>query len=316
MTGRQIIQRAAYAVFQIGIVASLIFFLIRLVPGDPARAVLGEDATEKQVAQMRQTMHLDDSLGQQFGIYWSQLVHGDLGKSLISGRAIGPDLLIRFVNSIELIGLATVVGSIGGVLVGRFAARRAGKLPDSIATSAAVFGLSLPVFVTGTLLLLVFSVVIPVLPPERYVPLLQEPSTHLRTVILPVLSLSAGLGAVVTRMTRSAMLETLSQDYVRTARAKGVVEKIVIRRHSLVPALVPVISVVGVELATLIGSTVLVEQIFGWPGLSSMLIEAVKSRDYPVVEAVLLVTSVFVITVNFIVDIGVHIINPQAEETA
>lgn len=308
-----VVRRVGLALLQLVIVATIVFLLIRLIPGDAARAVLGENATDDQVAAMRSTMGLDDPLPQQFLDYWAGLFTGDLGVSLISGRPVTPDLVVRFANSFEIIMLAIVLSLIVGVVLGRIAAVKNDKPLDHILTGGSVLGISLPVFVTGTLLLLVFAVWLPLLPPQRYVDFFSDPLGHIQLVILPVLALAATSTAVIMRMTRSAMLETLSTDYVRTVRAKGVPERQVVSRHALRNALVPVVSITSVELATLIGSTVLVETIFGWPGVSSMLMQAVTDRDYPVIQAVVLSAAVFVIVVNLIADFVIRLLDPRTE---
>src|SRR5699024_9924036 len=236
-----------------------------------------------------------------------------LGVSLISGRPVALDLVVRFGNSLEIITIAIVVSIIVGVILGRIAAVRNDRTLDHVITGGSVLGISLPVFVTGTLLLLVFAVWLPILPPQRYVSFFSDPIAHVQLIILPVLALAATSTAVIMRMTRSAMLETLSADFVRTVRAKGVTERNVITRHALRNALVPVVSITSVELATLIGSTVLVETIFGWPGMSSMLMQAVTDRDYPVIQAVVLSASVFVIIVNLIADVVIRVLDPRTE---
>ncbi|MEY8568816.1 ABC transporter permease [Brevibacterium linens] len=308
-----VVRRIGLAVIQLVIVATIVFLLIRLIPGDAARAVLGENATEDQVAAMRSTMGLDEAFPIQFLNYWKNLLTGDLGVSLISGRPVASDLIVRFGNSLEIIVLAILISIFVGVVLGRIAAIRNDRALDHIITGGSVLGISLPVFVTGTLLLLVFSVWLPILPPQRYVGFFSDPFGHLQLIVLPVLALAATSTAVIMRMTRSAMLETLSADFVRTVRAKGVVERKVITDHALRNALVPVVSITSVELATLIGSTVLIETIFGWPGMSSMLMQAVTDRDYPVIQAVVLSASVFVIVVNLVADLVIRLLDPRTE---
>lgn len=308
-----ILKRTGLAAFQLFVVGSIVFLLVRLVPGDPARATLGDAATKEQVTQVRSLMHLDDALWEQYLGFWGRLLRGDLGVSLISGRTVLEDLPVRIGNSLELVLLALGIALLIGIPLGRIAATRANTAVDHAVTAGAVLGISMPVFVLGTLLLLMLGVWWPVLPPERFVPFTQDPLTHLRVIVLPLITLTAASTAVVVRMTRSAMLETLNADFVRTARAKGVSEKLVIRRHALRASLLPVVSASSVELTTLIGSTVLVETIFGWPGMSSLLMNAVSLRDYPVIQAVVLGTATIVIVVNLVADISVRFLDPRAE---
>jgi peptide/nickel transport system permease protein len=310
-----VLRRLGLAIMQLFVVGTIVFFLIRLIPGDPARASLGESATEEQIAAAREAMHLDDPLAGQFAGFWGRLLQGDLGTSLISGRPVMADLPSRITNSLELVLLALAIAVGLGVLLGRVAATRADRPADHLLVGGSIFGISLPVFVVGTLLLLVFTFLVPILPPRRFVTPWADPFGHLQILILPVITLAAASCAVITRMTRSAMLETLSADYVRTARAKGVAETLVIRRHALRTALVPVVSITTVELTTLIGGTVLVETIFGWPGISSLLMNAVGQRDYPVIQAVVLATATLVILVNLIGDVVVRILDPRTTES-
>lgn len=308
-----ITRRVSLAVIQLVIVATLVFLLIRMIPGDAARAVLGDNATEEQVAEIRSRMGLDEPIAIQYLRFWFNLFRGDLGNSLISGRPVTADLFIRLSNSLELVIAATALAVIIGLILGRAAALRADRLFDHSLTGGSVLGISLPVFVTGTVLLLVFSIWIPILPPQRYAGFFDQPVTHIQLVLLPVLTLTATSAAVVTRMTRSAILEVQEADFVRTVRAKGVVERRVINSHILRNSLVPVVSVTSIEMATLIGSTVLVETIFGWPGMSSMLMQAVSNRDYPVIQAVVLAAATFVICVNLISDVVIRVLDPRTE---
>lgn len=310
-----LLKRFAHAIIQLFCVGTIVFFLVRLIPGDPARASLGDSASEDQVAAARVTMHLNDSLPKQFFGFWGRLLHGDLGTSLISGRPVMQDLPSRVLNSLELVVIALLISVVIGVILGRLAATRADRPADHLVVGGSIFGISLPVFVVGTLLLLLFAFKIPILPPRRFVSFFADPLGHVAILILPVVTLAAASCAVVTRMTRAAMLDTLSSDYVRTARAKGVGETQVINRHALRTALNPVISATTVEMTTLIGSTVLVETIFGWPGMSSLLMNAVGQRDYPVIQAVVLAAATIVIVVNLAGDLLIRALDPRAEES-
>lgn len=309
-----LLKRFGQALVQLFCVGTIVFFLVRLIPGDPARAALGDSASEDQVAAARVAMHLDASLVSQYFGFWGRLLHGDLGTSLISGRPVMQDLPSRVLNSLELVVIALAVSVVIGVFLGRLAATRADRAADHLVVGGSIFGISLPVFVVGTLLLLVFAFWLPILPPRRFVSFFADPLGHIAIIALPVITLAAASCAVVTRMTRSAMLDTLSSDYVRTARAKGVGETQVINRHALRTALNPVISATTVEMTTLIGSTVLVETIFGWPGMSSLLMNAVGQRDYPVIQAVVLAAATIVIVVNLAGDLLIRAIDPRAEE--
>ncbi|MDQ8705395.1 ABC transporter permease [Streptomyces sp. LHD-70] len=311
---RFLVTRFAQAALQLFAVGSIVFFLVRLIPGDPARAALGEAATDEQVAQTREAMHLNEPFLQQYLGFWGRLFQGDLGTSLLSSRPVMQDLPSRLGNSLELVLVSLTIALVLGILLGRIAATRADRPADHFLVGGSIFGISLPVFVVGTLLLMVFAFLVPILPPQRFTTPWEDPVAHLQILILPVVTLTAASCAVIMRMTRSAMLETLTADYVRTARSKGLAERRVIKDHALRTALLPVASAATVELTTLIGSTVLVETIFGWPGVSSLLMSAVGQRDYPVIQAVVLAVATVVILVNLIGDLVVRVLDPRVEE--
>jgi len=285
--------------------------LLRLVPGDPARAILGETATEEQVARVRHQLGLDQPIYRQYVSWMADVLRGDLGTSITSGRPVATDVRDRLGNSLELIALATCLSLIIGLPLGIIAGLRANRLPDFVLSAAAMLGLSLPGFVVGTVLLLIFALRLRWLPQTQFVEWSENPGQHLKLVILPVLTLAASTVAVIMRMTRSSMLEVVRQDYIKLARAKGLSERTVILRHALRNAINPVVSVVGLELATLLGGTVIVETIFGWPGLSSLLIAGVRARDYPVVQGVVLLIAVLTILINIAVDIAYAVLDPR-----
>lgn len=302
-------------VVQVFLVATVVFLLIRLVPGDPARAILGETASEEQVARVRSQLGIDRPFIEQYGVWLGRLTRGDLGTSVVTGRPVMLDVRQRIGNTIELIVLSTIVSLMAGIPLGIVAALRANRPADYALSSVAMLGLSLPSFVVGTLMLLIFGLSLRWLPPAQFVPWSVDPGQHLRVIILPVLALAASSTAVVLRMTRSSMLEVVRQDYMRTARAKGLGASVVILRHGLRNALNPVVSIVGLELAALLGGTVIVESIFNWPGLSSLLIGGVRSRDYPVVQGVVLIIAVLTVTINLLVDLVYGWLDPRISYT-
>ena len=195
--------------------------------------------------------------------------------------------------------------------LGILAALRANRAPDLVLSSGSALGLALPSFVVGTVLILIFGLKLGWLPQARFVSFRDDPVQHIRQIILPVATLSASAIAVVTRMTRSSMLEVVRQDYIRTARAKGLVEQTVVMRHALRNAINPVVSIIGLELAALLGGTVIVETIFNWPGLSSLLLSGVRSRDYPVIQGVVLLICILTILINLLVDIAYGLLDPR-----
>ena len=309
--GRYISRRLLLLVVQVILVATVVFLLIRLVPGDPARAILGETASEEQIARVRGQLGIDRPIHEQYAAWWGRLIRGDLGTSVVTGRPVMLDVQQRIGNTLELIALSTIVSLLVGIPLGIVAALRANRLTDYALSNLAMLGLSLPSFVVGTVMLLVFGLMLRWLPPAQFVSWSVDPGQHLRVVILPVLALAASSTAVVLRMTRSSMLEVVRQDYIRTARAKGLNDRLVIVRHGLRNALNPVVSIVGLELAALLGGTVIVESIFNWPGLSSLLIGGVRSRDYTVVQGVVLLIAVLTVLINLIVDLVYGWLDPR-----
>ena len=309
--GRYVARRLLQLVVQVFLVATVVFLLIRLVPGDPARAILGETAAEEQLAKVRSQLGIDRPLPEQYVTWLGRTARGDLGTSISSGRPVMLDIQQRIGNTVELIVLSILFSLVVGMPLGILAALRANRSADYVISSAAVLGLSLPSFVVGTILLLVIGLRLGWLPPSQFVPWQQDLGQHLRVVALPVIALSASTIAVIIRMTRSAMLEVVRQDYIRTARAKGLGDRTVIARHALRNALNPVVSIVGLEIAALLGGTVIIETIFNWPGLSSLLIAGVRARDYPVVQGVVLLIAVLSVLINLIVDLVYGWLDPR-----
>jgi len=304
-------RRIFQLLLQAFLAATVIFFLIRLVPGDPVRAILGENATEEQVQVVRGQLGLNEPVYQQDVDYLGNVVQGDFGKSVISGRPVMTDIRLRLANTLELAIISVIVSILLGLPLGIIAALKANRAPDVILSSTSALGLALPGFVVGTVLLLIFSLKLGWLPLGRFVSFRDDPVQHIKLIILPVATLSASAIAVVMRMTRSSMLEVVRQDYIRTARAKGLMERTVVMRHALRNSINPVISIIGLELAALLGGTVIVETIFNWPGLSSLLISGVRSRDYPVIQGTVLLICILTIVINLLVDIAYGLLDPR-----
>ena len=296
------------------LVATLLFFSIHLLPGDPALLVLGGDSaqpTPEQIATVRARLGLDRPLPVQYVTWLVRVVRGDLGMSLLDDRSVATDLANRLPRTLQLVIPAMVLASIIGVPLGIFAARRRGRLADPTASTVALLGFSMPVFVIGMLLVVVFSLGLGWLPPTGYVPFGEDPKGFLRHLILPVLALSAAPMAITMRMTRSSFLEQSSFDYVRTARAKGLAERSVAWRHVLRNALLPVITVIGLQAGSMFAGAVLVEYIFSWPGLNTLLLNSLSTRDYPVIQAVVLLAAVLFVGVNFVTDLLYAVVNPR-----
>jgi len=309
--GAYIARRLILLVLQALGVASFVFLLLQMVPGDPARAILGETATAEQIAAMRAKLGIDRPVWVQYADWLSKLAQGNLGQSVISGRFVATDLADRLPRTLELVLTSTLLGLVLAVPLGTLAAiNRNGPLDLAISTLA-LFGLSLPAFVVGTLLLLVFVLHLGLVPAMRFVAFDQNPGEHLRLLILPVVTLGLSNAAVLLRMMRSSMLEVINQDYIRTARAKGLAPARVLAGHALKNALNPVLTLTGLEIGTLLGGTVIVEFIFGWPGLSTLLLSGVRERDYPVVQGTVLLISVLFVSINLLVDLLYGWLDPR-----
>ena len=284
-------------------VASMVFVVIYLIPGDVAAVIAGDRATPEQLAAIRSALGLNRPLYIQYLDWLGKVLHGNLGKSLITGRPVMEDLVLRLPRTLELMVASLLVAVAVGIPSGILAAVRRSKSEDLATSILALIGLSVPNFVVGTLLILLFGLYLGWLPVSGFVSFSEDPLQHLKLLAMPSVALGLGMAGVVMRMTRSTMLEVLGEDYIRTARAKGLSEMVIHRRHALKNALIPVVSVIGVQAGTLLGGTVIIEFIFNWPGISSLLIQSIYARDAPVVQGVMLLISGAFILINLVVDI-------------
>ena len=311
---RYLVRRTALSALLLLIVATLLFFSLHLLPGDPTLLVLGGDAaqpTSEQIARVRARLGLDRPLPVQYVTWLARVARGDLGTSLLDDRPVARDLVNRLPRTLQLVVPATLLAVAGGVPLGMFAARRHGGVGDPAASAAALVGFSTPVFVTAMLLVLAFSLGLGWLPPAGYVPFGEDPGGFLRHLVLPVLALAAAPLATVMRMTRSSFLEQAALDYVRTARAKGLGERAVARRHVLRNALLPVITVTGLQVGAMFAGAVLVEYVFSWPGLNTLLLSSLSTRDYPVIQGVVLLGAALFVVVNLLTDLCYAVVNPR-----
>jgi peptide/nickel transport system permease protein len=307
-----ILRRLAQAAALVFVVATLVAVFIHLIPGDPVYVILGEtNVTPERVAAVRAELGLDRPVLVQYADWLGGLLRGDFGDSLTSGRPIGGDLLLRLPRTLELILVSTLLSVLVGIPLGVLAATHRNRAPDLAVSTLALVGVSAPVFVVGTLLLLLFGVIWGILPATGYVPFTEDPLRHLKHLILPSVTLATLETAIVLRMTRSSMLEVLAEDYVRTARAKGLDGRLVLYGHALRNALIPVLTIVGIQIGSALGGTVLVELIFNWPGLSTYLVTGINQRDYPVVQAVVLVIATLFILLNLLTDLVYAVVDPR-----
>lgn len=294
-------------------VSLITFTLVRLIPGDATLLAIGVDqrTTPEQVEIIRKSYGLDQPQPVQYVKWLGKVVQGDLGTSLRTRRGVVEELRLRLPVTIELSILAALVGTIPALVVGVLAAVRRNSGLDYAATIVTLIGVSVPNFLLATLLVLVFSYWLHWLPPIGYVEFTKEPLQNLRNMILPSISLGLPLAAVMMRNTRSAMLEMLGQDFVRVARAKGLNERRVILRHVVGNAAFPIITIGGIQVASLLGGTVIVETIFGLPGVGRYIYESIANRDYPVVQGVTLVIATLFVLVSLAVDILYAVVDPR-----
>jgi peptide/nickel transport system permease protein len=311
--GRYLLARVALIVPVLIGVSIVTFSLIRLVPGDPVTVVLGPDArvTPEQVAAIRSTFGLDEPAPVQYVRWMGHVVSGDLGTSFRTGRSLTQELALRLPVTIELTVLAAVLGLVPALLVGVLAALRRNSRADYLATLSTLVGLSMPNFLLATLLVLLFSLWLRWLPPIGYVELTVDPIGNLRTMLLPALSLGLPFAGIMMRITRSSILEILGQEHVRVARAKGLPTTGVLGRHVLPNAAIPIITVAGIQIARLLGGAVIVETIFGLPGIGRYVYEAISTRDYPVVQGVTLVVALAFVLVSLLVDVLYALVDPR-----
>ena len=300
---RYLLNRAWQSLVTLFLATVVVFLGVRALPGDPALALAGEDRTPEALAAIREQYGLDQSLPVQFWRFVSSALQGDLGTSIRTGASVTSMLRTALPVTIELSVLAILLAAFLGVGAGVVAAVRRGRPAEWVANAVALIGLSVPHFWLGLIAILYLSVATGLFPASGFVPLLEDPVDNLRHIILPAVILGTGLSAVIMRQTRSAMLDALSTDYVRTARAKGLSTRVVIGRHALRNSLIVVVTIVGLQLGGLISGAVVTEQIFGLPGFGKMTIDAVFQRDYPVIQAVVLVTATASIAINFRVDL-------------
>jgi peptide/nickel transport system permease protein len=296
------------------VVVSIVFLAIRFVPGDPAELLLSQGGMAPDpgsVAALREQLGLDRPMTVQYADSFRRLLHGDLGESLQDQSPVAAEVWLRLPRTLELIAAAAIMSLVFGIPTGLWAALRRGGIFDRALSWITAAGLAVPVFVVGTLLVLLFAQTLRWVPAGGYVPLAQNPLRHLELLAMPAFAIALGLFAAVFRMTRAAVLDVSMRDYVRTARAKGVAWRRIVVHHMLRNALIPVVTVLALQLGTLLGGTVLVEYVFNYPGLSGLLVDAVNARDYPEVQGIILVISILFVTLNLAVDLLYAVLDPR-----
>jgi peptide/nickel transport system permease protein len=292
-------------------VSFLVFWSIRWVPGDPAVAIAGELATPALIAKVREDMGLDQPILVQYSRYIGRMLQGDMGRSVKSGLPVTDELTTRLPRTLRLAVTSLILSALIGIPIGVFSATRPNSWFDGGSMTIALLGVSMPIFWLGLMLMILFAVLIPkwfglsgpLLPPTG--------SGTWQHLVMPSIALAANSMAIQARMTRACMLEVLQQDYIRTARAKGQMEWKVVYNHALRNALLPIVTIVGLQFGTLLGGAVLTETVFAWPGIGRLLVDAISYRDYPIIQGtVLIITAGFVLT-NLVVDILYAYLNPR-----
>jgi peptide/nickel transport system permease protein len=312
-------------------VSIIVFFMVRAIPGDPAQILLGQQATNEQVQQLRANMGLDRPVVVQYAVFLRDAVTGDLGNSIVTGRPVTTELLVRLPATLELTAFAMFIAIAVGVPVGVISAVRQYSLLDKLTSVLALTGISIPIFWLAMVLILIFGVRLELLPfPGRlssgvsiqaYTGLVLVDSLltgnfgafwdGFKHLIMPALALGTIPMAVITRMTRSSMLEVMGEDYVRTARAKGVVPRRVVFKHALRNAMLPTITVIGLQVGLLMGGAVVTETIFSWPGVGQIAYESIYRRDYAMIQGVVLYAALLFVLVNLVVDVLYAVLDPR-----
>ncbi len=303
---RQLLSRLLYTLPVIWLVVSVVFLLIHLVPGDPILQMLGEGAPATDIQAARHAYGLDVPLGQQYLHYWKGVLHGDLGPSVRFNQSVAKLIVARYPYTLELTLAALVVAILISIPAGVRSARRRNLWDDRLLSVVSLFGLSFPNFALGPILILLFSIKLGWLPVSG--------SGTFDHLILPGITMGGALAAILTRMVRTSMLEELGQDYIRTARAKGLPERTVVYRHALRNAMIPIITVLGLQFGALLAGAIVTETIFSWPGIGRLTIQAIGNRDYYLVQGCILAIGLTYVAVNFFTDLLYTVVNPRIRQ--
>jgi ABC-type dipeptide/oligopeptide/nickel transport system permease component len=298
--------RLLYMLPVVWLVVSVVFLLIHLVPGDPILQMLGEGAPAGDIQAARHAYGLDVPLGQQYLHYWKGVLHGDLGPSLRFNQDVGRLIAQRYPYTLQLTLASLFVGVVLSIPAGVRSARRRNRWDDRLLSVVSLFGLSFPNFALGPILILFFAIKLGWLPVSG--------SGTFAHLVLPAITMGSALAAILTRMVRTSMLEELGQDYVRTARAKGLPERTVVYRHALRNAMIPIITVLGLQFGALLAGAIVTETIFSWPGIGRLTIQAIGNRDYYLVQGCILAIGLTYVAVNFLTDLLYSVVNPRIRQ--
>jgi peptide/nickel transport system permease protein len=305
------VRRAFISVITLFVISLIVFAGVRAIPGDPARVMAGTDADEAGLQEIREKYGLNDRLPVQYFRWIGLALRGDLGESIRTRQSVVATVAQKLPITIELAALAILVALAIAIPAGVFAAVRRNTGWDMLASALSLGGVSVPNFWLGIMMILLLSVHLRWLPASGFVPWWEDPVDNLARMLMPALVLGTGLAAVLMRQTRNSMIEVLSADYIRTARAKGLPQRGVILRHAIRNALLPVVTILGLQVGALMGGAVVTEQIFVVPGFGRLIVEAVFTRDYPLVQGVVLITASAYVLINLLVDISYSLLNPR-----
>ena len=303
---RHLLSRVFYMVPVVWLVVSVVFLLIHLVPGDPIQQMLGEGASAVDVAAARHAYGLDVPLGEQYVNYWRGILHGDMGRSLRFNQSVGHIIVQAYPFTLELTLAALSVAVLLAIPAGVRSAVRRNRWDDRLLSFVSLLGLSFPNFALGPILILLFAIELGWLPVSGV--------GSIANILLPAITMGGALAAILTRMVRTSMLEELSQDYIRTARAKGLPERTVVYRHALRNAMIPILTVVGLQFGAMLAGAIVTETIFSWPGIGRLTVQAISNRDYYLVQGCILVIGLTYVLVNFVTDLLYSAVNPRIRQ--
>lgn len=309
--GAFLVKRMLFAVVTLFAVLTLVFAVVRIVPGDPAQVILGDQADATAIAALQKRLGLDKPILEQYVTFLAGAIRGDWGTSLVTGRPVIREVLDVLPWTLELTAVSMVLGIVIGVPLGVWAAVNRNRMPDYVTRIGSLVGLSFPPFVSAILLLIIFSLMLrwfPVISANR-----STPWAWFQSIMLPALNLGLIMAAYITRVARSAMLEVMQEDYVRTARAKGVPWSVIVWRHALRNALIPIVTIVGLYLGILIGNSVLTEIVFNRPGLGKLIIGALNQRDYMMLQGMMVIYTLIVVVVNVLTDLTYALVDPRVK---
>jgi ABC-type dipeptide/oligopeptide/nickel transport system permease component len=303
---RNLISRLLYAIPVIWLVVTVVFLLIHLVPGDPIQAMLGEGAAATDLQAVRHAYELDLPLRTQYLHYWRNVLHGNLGQSIRLNQSVAKVIRERYPYTLELTVSSLIVALVLAIPAGVRSARRRNRWDDRVLGFVSLLGLSFPNFALGPILILFFAIKLGWLPVSG--------SGAFANLVLPAITMGGALAAILTRMVRTSMLEELGQDYVRTARAKGLPERTVVYKHALRNAMIPVVTVIGLQFGALLAGAIVTETIFSWPGIGRLTIQAISNRDYYLVQGCILAIGLTYVAVNFLTDLLYTVVNPRIRQ--